>query len=452
MISKYQSWIVVFVLAVAVVGRGNAKELESLCAEVQISISQEASLERQAFEASMVIKNSLDTLALEDVEVQLLYTDSAGNPVEVTNDPAPGSAYFFERLDETVDVDAIDGTGTIAPATSAEIRWLIIPTAGAAGVTVGGELYFIGANLSYTFGGEPQTINVVPDTIVVKPQPLLTLDYFLTQEVIADDAFTPEVEPPVPYTLGVRVKNNGFGTANNIHLESAQPKIIENDQGLAIGFKIVGSFINDQLATKRLGVSFGNIESNQSSVARFVMESTLSGEFTEFSASVTHADTLGGELTSLIQAANTSLLVRDVRVDLPGRDSVNDFLAINADGLRIYESEPANTSMAGCLDCAVVTPLEGSMDNSGSTEGVITRVVTATSTPGYVHIQWADPFDGEKKMTRVVRSDGKVLLAENYWRSQTRADDNINFDRFINVFDTDGGASYTLTFDSGAAG
>lgn len=55
------------------------QELESLCAEVQISISQEATLERQAFEASMVIKNSLNTLALENVEVELLYTDADGN-------------------------------------------------------------------------------------------------------------------------------------------------------------------------------------------------------------------------------------------------------------------------------------------------------------------------------------------------------------------------------------
>jgi len=218
-----------------------AEDLEALCAEVQISISQEASLERQAFEASMVIKNSLDTLSLDNVEVELLYQDADGNTVEVTDDPAPSSAYFFERVDDIVGIDAINGSGTINPATSAEIRWLIIPTAGAAGQDSNGKLYFIGANLSYTFGGEPQTISVAPDTIVVRPQPLLTLDYFLTREIIADDAFTPEIEPPVPYTLGVRVKNNGYGTANNIHLESAQPKIVENEQGLSIGFKILGS-------------------------------------------------------------------------------------------------------------------------------------------------------------------------------------------------------------------
>lgn len=75
-----------------------AEDLESLCAEVQISISQEASLERQAFEASMVIKNALDTLPLENVSVVLTYEDADGNQVEVTNEPAP-SGYLVSVTD-----------------------------------------------------------------------------------------------------------------------------------------------------------------------------------------------------------------------------------------------------------------------------------------------------------------------------------------------------------------
>ena len=449
--SHMSSWVLkVALLATTMAGflfTTSVHAEEALCAEVQISISQEASLERQAFEASMMITNGLDSLSLEDVTVELLYEDAEGNSVEVTNDPAPSAALFFERLDDTVGVGAVDGTGSIAASSTAEIRWLIIPTAGAAGQDSNGKLYFVGANLSYTFGGEPQTINVAPDTIVVRPQPLLTLDYFLTQEVIADDAFTLEIEPPVPYTLGVRIKNNGFGTANNIKLESGQPQIVENEQGLAVGFSIIGAFINDQPATNSLAVSFGDIESNQSSIARFIMESTLSGEFTEFSASATHADTLGGELTSLIENTNSSLLVHDVRVDIAGRDGVNDFLAIAEEGLRVYESEPANTPIVGCVDCAIVLPLDGLMDNSGSITGTITRTVTTQATPGFVYLKWEDPFDGQKAITRVVRDDGKILLPQNFWNSQTRAENNIDFNHFLNIFDVDGGASYTVTFD-----
>src|SRR5690606_39767376 len=50
---------------------------------------------------------------------------------------------------------------------------------------------------------------------IVRPMPQLTLDYFLTEHVFGDDAFTPAIEPPVPYTLGVRIANNGAGLAKS---------------------------------------------------------------------------------------------------------------------------------------------------------------------------------------------------------------------------------------------
>jgi hypothetical protein len=56
--------------------------------------------------------------------------------------------------------------------------------------------------------------------------------------VYGDDAFTAEEEPPVPFSLGVRVSNQGFGTARNLKIDSAQPTITENEQGLAIGFSL----------------------------------------------------------------------------------------------------------------------------------------------------------------------------------------------------------------------
>ena len=44
-------------------------------------------------------------------------------------------------------------------------------------------------------------------------------------------------------------------------------------------------------------------------------------------------------LTSLIQAVNTHLLVHDVRVDLPGRDSVRDFLALDGYAVKVEDLE-----------------------------------------------------------------------------------------------------------------
>jgi hypothetical protein len=63
--------------------------------------------------------------------------------------------------------------------------------------------------LTYTIGGEEKVTEVTPDYIFVKPMPAITLDYFLPSEVYGDDAFTPQTEPPIPFSVGVRVKNSG---------------------------------------------------------------------------------------------------------------------------------------------------------------------------------------------------------------------------------------------------
>ncbi|MBU2714041.1 calcium-binding protein, partial [Zooshikella sp. WH53] len=319
---------------------------DPLCAVVKIEIAQELTLERQAFKATMRITNSLDTLALEDVNVSVFFNDAEGNPVTATSDSAKSDAAFFIRKDIEYGIsnlkEEVDGKvaqGIIPAASKGEIHWLIIPTAGAAKETAHGRLYYVGATLNYTYGGKSQTVNVSPDSILVKPQPKLRLDYFLTREVIGDDAFTSEIEPPVPYTLGVRILNTGAGIAKHIAIESAQPRIVENKQGLPIGFDIISSYVGNQPAEPTLLLGFGDLAANTAKVGRWQMETNLSGIFDRFSASFTHADELGGELTSLLDATEAHFLIHNVQMDLPGRDTIPDFLTIAGETIRLFESE-----------------------------------------------------------------------------------------------------------------
>jgi hypothetical protein len=53
--------------------------------------------------------------------------------------------------------------------------------------------------------------------------------------------FTSIVEPSVPYSLAVMIQNSGKGTARNVQIASAQPRIVENEKGLLIDFKILGT-------------------------------------------------------------------------------------------------------------------------------------------------------------------------------------------------------------------
>ena len=423
---------------------------EALCAEVRIEILQELTLERQGFEAIMRITNSLDTYSIENIAISVNFADADGNTVTATSDTSVSDAEFFIRIDDTQNVNALvtadDGAVTDAVINAGnvgEFRWLIVPTANAAGETDNGTLFFVGATLSYTYGGKEEVVEVAPDSIVVKPQPLLTLDYFLTEEVIGDDAFTTEIEPPEPYTLGVRIDNSGFGSANKVKIESAQPRIVDNEQGLAIDFTITNSFVENQAAQPSLLIDFGEIDPNGMKAGRWIMESTLSGKFTSFSASFTHADELGGELTSLIEATNAHLLVRDVLVDLAGRDAVPDFLAYGADGNYIvYESQATGADLALCKSCAEVPALSYTLGS----ESAGTRALSGAAESGFGYVKVADPYGGAKVLHKVVRDDGKQLHAANYWTSKERAENKVDFNYFINVFDFGSTGNYSLSF------
>ena len=63
--------------------------------------------------------------------------------------------------------------------------------------------------------------------------------------MVGDDPFTEEVKDSVPFTLGVAVKNAGYGVASSLQIISGQPEIIENERGLLINFMIIGAMIGN---------------------------------------------------------------------------------------------------------------------------------------------------------------------------------------------------------------
>ena len=211
-------------LALACVGAARAVG-ESLCAQVKIEIDQKLTLERQAFDAHMRIHNGLPNIALESVDIDVTFADGDGNPVVATSNSANTNALFFISLDTQENISDVSGAGRVEPQTTADVHWLIVPAPGAGGQNALGTKYLVGAKLAYRMGGVEQVVDVMPDYIFVKPMPILQLDYFLPHDIYADDAFTDPIEPPVPFSLGVRVRNTGFGAARELKIDSGQPKI-----------------------------------------------------------------------------------------------------------------------------------------------------------------------------------------------------------------------------------
>lgn len=409
---------------------------DTICAVVKIEIFQELTLERQGFEAIMKINNALEDRALTNVGVDVEFTDANGELVVASSDPNHTDAKFFIRIAHIEGIDDVSGTGELAASASATIKWLIVPAPGAGGNIASGSLYYVGATFSYTLNEIDEEIVVAPDTIFVKPMPELTLDYFLPTDVYADDPLTDDIEPVVPFTLGVRVRNNGNAAANAVKIESAQPKIVENIQGLLINFEITDSFINEEAVNNSLLLDFGNIESFSSATGRWIMETTLSGRFTEFDARFSHADELGGQLTSLIDSVNAHLLTHDVKVNLPGRDNIRDFLVNQNGAFTVFESDSVDTPVTNHSTNASFNLVSGSQYQ-----------LTFPAEPGAVYITLPDLFDGEKAIVQAVRSsDGKVLDSANVWQSKTYNKNIKQWVHSFHLFDTNTSGSYVIDF------
>lgn len=422
-------WIVVMALLSLCMTLGKAQAKEPLCAEVKIVIEQKLSFERQAFDAKMIIHNGLEDMVVENVNIDLLFMDAEKQPVLATSDPDAENARFFYRIDSLDGIASTNGNGRVETKTSAEIHWMIIPTAGAAESR--STMYYVGAKVSYTLNGQPTELEVTPEYIMVKPLPKLAIDYFLPAEVYGADPFAEEVEPAEPFTFGVRITNSGFGDAPNTMIESAQPKIVENKQNLLSGFEILGGYVSDIPTGKSLLLNFDNIAAGKAKVGRWSMISTLSGKFVEFNASFSHADELGGAVTSLLERVTTHTLIHDVKVDLDGRDAIRDFLALDGDVLRVYESDGIDTEVT---------------DRSADARLANSNGLTTISFPaysGFVYVKLSDPHQGKALPINALRSDGKTLPEENIWLSKTRNDD-LSWSYYINIFDASSTGQYAF--------
>ncbi|MCP3979263.1 MAG: hypothetical protein GY716_08045 [bacterium] len=404
----------------------------SVCATVKIEILQRLTFERVAFDARLVITNDLPDEALNDFGVDLDIR---------TSDGEPAADLFFVRVDRKDHVDAVDGTGTLPAGARAEVHWLIIPSAGAGGVEEIGQFYTVGGQVTFSVTGGDRSLELFPAPIQVRPQPLLQVDYFLPREVEADDPFTETVEAPVPFSLGVRVHNEGHGTAGNLRISSGQPQIVENVQGLLIAFRLLGTAVNGSAVEPTLDAAFGTIAPSECGVATWEMITTLSGRFVEFDASYTHAPELGGDLTSLIQGSSSNGLVREMLVDLPGRDTAPDFLADTDDDGEFVPDEIFDSD----CDNFPVNPVNATATGNPSSGEDVT--LTIATIPGWAFARVADPADGLIALVEVVRSDGKVLKPENFWVSRVKDEDIPTlYHYFVNVIDFDSTGTYTVRY------
>ena len=401
--------------------------------QVTLEIDQSAVVTRNAFKATLNLSNGA-AQSISDLSVTI-------NPADSDKNPATNA--FFIQDPFLTGIGAVNGTGTLTPGASGQATWTIIPTRTAA--PNGPVKYAIGGTLSYTLDGEKVVIPLFPVPITVLPDPRLAVDYFLEHNVYSDDPFTDPIEPAIPYGLGILVKNNGLGVANNFTITSAQPKIIDNRNGLAIAFQLIDSQAGkDQTLSPSLTIGLGDIGTNQAAVGIWYMVSTLEGSFISYDASFHHTDALGGTNTSIVDSVTIHGMSHIVRITQPLDDMVPDFLAIdgtNVDALpnNVYSSDGSVYPVKALTNLVAI----------GAPDLFHPEVtVTVPTTKGWTYMEIIDPGDGLLTVGSVKRQDGsELLVGPNVWQTPQRLHmvppQNQNL---IHIFDNNPGGTYTINY------
>ena len=426
--------------------------LPGVCAQVRIQIEQDAVQTRQGFKAKLQLNNGLPS-ALVGIGVDIVILD--GNGFDVTSDFAVASPQISGFT-------GVEGAGVLGSLESGISEWLIVPTSETA--MEGPTDYYVGGTLTYIDGANDISIELSPASITVVPQPKLDLVYFHQRDVISDDPHTDEIESAEPFTLAVMVKNNGFGQANNLRIESAQPKIIENEKGLLIDFEIIGTKINGGEVERTLNANFGDLPAGGLAFAEWQLESTLQGLFVEYDVTFEHISPLGDRqlspigyqqsdednALSLVKSVEIRELIRSVDASPTLDDELPDFLVNDLPDPRdfpdtLYLSDGSIENVTLALRPEFATE---------PTERNLKVNLNAKETEGWSYLRVEYPGGEDVDVLELIRVErnGVELPTKNFWQSDRTfigGGDRPIRENMIHILDRDSSGNYTLTFSNG---
>ncbi len=427
---------------------GSSSGTSGICARVRLQLEQDAAVARDAFRATLELDNNGPS-RLENVRVAVDIRDEAGRKV---------GDLFGERFEGASVLSAVDGTGILPGNSTGTAKWLLIPTVDAAPQVA--TRFLVGGTLSYRLDGTDVTVDMTPVPITVLPSPRLTLQYFHQRDVFSDDPFTPQVEPAVPYSLAVMVQNRGFGSAKNFRVTSAQPRIVDNEKGLLVDFRIVASEVAGSAVSPSLTVNFGDIDGGVTKIGRWLFTSSLQGLFTDYKATFEHIDGLGNPRLSLIDNVSIHEMNHLVQAGGTWEDGrpdflVNDVADINDYPDTLYQSN-GTTNAVTVMEQAVVLPTSPQPSpafQSGAAGGAAFSL-SAAMPAGWVYLRVPDPGTNQYRLTRVVRSDGVVIsVGTNVWTTERtfiglgRRPRNENI---LHLLDYNSTGQYTLFYEPGS--
>lgn len=418
------------------------QQFQGVCSQVKMVIQQQLALERIGFDARLEISNNDGSDPITDFSATPIFENPA---LSTTTTPNDASSLFFVRAPTFESVNSISGDGVIAPATTAVVRWFIIPKPSAGGATPNGMRYLVGCRLAGKIRGldiPSEVMFAVPANIFVHPEPQLDITYFQPRDVQGMDPFT-GIGTPIPFTLGVIVKNVGYGAARSVNINSQQPRILENRASLLLIAQLLGSRVADvPVQPVSLNVNLGDIPPGQSRKGAWDMITSLSGEFVQFSATYTHASELGGQDTSIIRSLQAHFIAHEVLDDRPGQDGLKDFLVDTNPNHTEVIPDSLYESAGDVLPVNLL--LNAAASGSAGAGGSFLVNLTADRS-GWGYVRLGDPGQAKLPVAGVTRSDGKILNTNNYWTSIRYEPGSNTRSAYLHLFDLVETRSYSYT-------
>ncbi|MEJ2392693.1 MAG: CARDB domain-containing protein, partial [Gammaproteobacteria bacterium] len=394
---------------------------------VKLEINQEATLEREGFDARLELNNGMDR-ELIGLSISPRVTDANG--LDVTD-------RFYIVPPELDGIATVDGTSNLGGLGSMSGRWTLIPGDGLGSTSVEGKSYWVKAILSYYVDGRLKEVQTNAVEITVHPQPKLYLHYYIPRDVLAGE----------PFKLGLLVENQGDGIARNLKIDSGQPRIVDNLSGLKVDFAIVGSSFGST-SGDMVRLTLGDILPHSAVNGYWIMTASLDGKVVDFSAEFSHRAYKGIDINPLIIDVSTEIIEHDyLFADAQDPDNCFSLIDRDDDGFPDYL-----INLTSGLRLPILIPDNATVTKPAS-ETDRTLELELGDTAGYVCVILPDPLP-EANLRAITRTGETEtsLSGNNFWK----ANGNIYFVDEVGLVDENGqlqpeSVTYLLDFRSALA-
>ncbi len=399
-----------------------------VCSKVSVKFKQTMAMTREAFEGTLKIYNGHTTDPMENIQVNMVIKNEEG--VDCTN-------LFQINVSSLDQVTGIDGSGSLNAQQEGVIQLTMIPTIAAAPETP--RVYSFGGSFSFLdpFSGEVVTYPLYPVELTVNPSPELHVDYFVQRHIISDDPLTEDtIEMTEPAEIAIMIRNVGMGDANNVYLESSQPEIIENQNGLLIQFDLVGSAMNgEQRPLGLTNIPFGIIPAQTAGIAEWYFTSSLMARVIQSTPHLIHNNSYGNPDLSLVTELHSHDLIKAVRAYSSLDDNIHDFLVNETPDFShipdmLYFSNGGTASVKRVIGAST----EGTLSETNTT--VLLNLNSVDAGWNYAYVE--DPAQGQYELVCCTRDDGQIIPLDNVWITHvTMFDDDAPIhENILHILDT----------------